>query len=132
MPARHLYVLPLFCEDLAKIGISVDPLARVRSFSARYYEGFDLARSVVVRFEDGGDARRLETALHRRLRRWKAPAPLTVATAAGGASGWYAGWKPGALEAGAAWWCGSRTGATRDAWRPRCTAGCASGTHRRR
>ncbi len=99
MPARHLYILPLFCEDLAKIGISVDPLARVRSFSARYYEGFDLARSVVVRFEDGGDARRLETALHRRLRQWNAPAPLTVATAAGGATEWYRGAMPQVLDA---------------------------------
>jgi hypothetical protein len=91
MPACHLYVLPLFCEDMAKIGISVDPLARAQSFSARYYDCFDLARSLVARFEDVAGARRCETALHRRLREWNAPAPLTVAASAGGRTEWYRG-----------------------------------------
>ena len=98
MPARHLYVLPLFCEDRQDRDLGGSAGA-VRSFSARYYEGFDLARSAVVRFEDGGDARRLETALHRRLRQWNAPAPLTVATAAGGATEWYRGAMPQVLDA---------------------------------
>src|SRR5690606_38635005 len=100
-------------EDLAKIGISVDPLARVRSFSARYYEGFDLARSVGVRFEDGGDARRLETALHRRLRQWNAPAPLTGAPAGGGGSEWYRGARPQVLAA-----AGGEAGRGQAVWAP--------------
>ncbi len=91
MPACHLYVLPLFHEDMVKLGISVDPLARVRAFSARYYECFDLARSLLVGFDSVAEARRRETGLHRRLRPWNAPAPLTVARLAGGSTEWYRG-----------------------------------------
>lgn len=91
MPACHLYVLPAFHEDIVKLGISVDPLARVRAFSARYYECFDLARSLLVGFDSVSEARRRETGLHRRLRPWNAPAPLTVARLAGGGTEWYRG-----------------------------------------
>lgn len=91
MPACHLYVLPLFREDIVKLGISTDPLARVRAFSSRYYECFDLPRSLLVEFDSVAEARRRETALHRQLRAWNAPAPLTVAAMAGGATEWYRG-----------------------------------------
>lgn len=94
MPACHLYVLPLFREDIAKLGISVEPLARVRAFSARYYECFDLSRSLLVGFDSVAEARRREAALHRLLRPWNAPAPLTVARIAGGGTEWYRGALP--------------------------------------
>jgi len=94
MPACHLYVLPLFNEDIAKVGISVDPLARVRAFSTRYYECFDLERSLLLGFDSVAEARRRETALHRQLRPWNAPAPLTVARIAGGGTEWYRGALP--------------------------------------
>ena len=101
MSACHLYVLPAFHEDIAKLGISVDPLARVRAFSGRYYECFDLGRSLLVGFDSVAEARRRETALHRRLRPWNAPAPLTVARLAGGGTEWYRGAWPLLLEAAA-------------------------------
>lgn len=99
MPACHLYVLPLFREDIAKLGISTDPLSRVRAFSSRYYECFDLARSLLVGFDSVAEARRRETALHRQLRAWNAPAPLTIAPMAGGTTEWYRGAWPLLCEA---------------------------------
>ncbi|WP_202845676.1 GIY-YIG nuclease family protein [Luteimonas saliphila] len=91
MSACHLYVLPLVHEDIAKVGISVDPLARVRAFAARYYECFDLAGSVVIGFDRVAEARRRETQLHRQLRAWNAPPPLVDALRAGGVTEWYRG-----------------------------------------
>lgn len=91
MAACYLYVLPLLHEDLAKVGISVDPLARVRAFSRRYYESFDLPRSILVGFDSVREARRRETGLHRQLRQWNAVQPLTVPAVAGGHTEWYRG-----------------------------------------
>lgn len=91
MAACYLYVLPLLHEDLAKVGISVDPLARVRTFAPRYYESFDLPRSALVGFDSVREARRRETGLHRRLRQWNAVQPLTVPAVAGGRTEWYRG-----------------------------------------
>ena len=91
MPACYLYMLPLLNEDVAKVGISVDPLARVRAFSPRYYECFDLERGALVGFDSVAEARRRETALHRQLRPWNAPRPLTVPMRAGGHTEWFRG-----------------------------------------
>lgn len=91
MPACYLYILPLPNEDLAKVGISVDPLARVRAFAPRYYECFDLEHSGLVGYDSVAEARRRETALHRRLRAWNATAPLTVPLRAGGHTEWFRG-----------------------------------------
>lgn len=91
MPACHLYILPLLNEDIAKLGISVDPLARVRAFAPRYYECFDLERSCLVGFDSVAEARCRETALHRQLRQWNAPPPRTVPLRAGGHTEWYRG-----------------------------------------
>src|SRR5690606_33607656 len=91
MPACYLYILPLLNEDVAKVGISVDPLARVRAFATRYYECFDLERSGLVGFDSVAEARRRETALHRQLRPWNAARPLTVPLRAGGHTEWYRG-----------------------------------------
>ncbi len=99
MPACYLYVLPLPGEDLAKVGISVDPLARVRAFAPRYYECFDLERSGLVGYDSVAEARQRETALHRQLRAWNAVAPLTVPLRAGGHTEWFRGAMSILLEA---------------------------------
>ena len=91
MPACCLYILPLLNEDIVKLGISVDPLARASAFAVRYYECFDLERSGLVGFDSVAEARRRETALHRRLRPWNAARPLTVPRRAGGHTEWYRG-----------------------------------------
>ncbi|MDH5832892.1 GIY-YIG nuclease family protein [Luteimonas kalidii] len=117
MPACHLYILPLLHEDIAKVGISVDPLARVRAFSRRYYESFDLDRSLLLAFDSVAEARRRETALHRALRVWRAPAPLTVPALAGGGTEWYRGaWPQLQAEAAAGAAAGHQAWLPADDW----------------
>lgn len=87
----YLYVLPLAYEDILKVGISRDPLARAQAFSRRFYECFDLSRSLLVEFEARREAQARETALHRRLRDWNAVQPITVPDAAAGKTEWYRG-----------------------------------------
>ncbi|WP_187775642.1 GIY-YIG nuclease family protein [Luteimonas suaedae] len=87
----YLYVLPLAGEDLLKIGIASDPLARAQAFSRRYYESFDLSRSLLVEFDSRREAQARETGLHRRLREWNAPQPITVPLRAAGRTEWYRG-----------------------------------------
>lgn len=87
----YLYVLPLAYEDILKLGISHDPLARALAYSRRYYEFFDLSRSLLVEFDSRREAQARETQLHRRLRDWNAVQPITVPGAAAGKTEWYRG-----------------------------------------
>ncbi|CAA9350216.1 MAG: hypothetical protein AVDCRST_MAG71-2734 [uncultured Lysobacter sp.] len=57
----------------------------------RYFEFFDLERSLLVATETVRDARALELRLRRMLVEHNAPAPLTMRMEAGGASEWYRG-----------------------------------------
>jgi hypothetical protein len=91
MSRCYLYVLPLAYEDILKLGISSDPLARATAFSRRYYEFFDLSRSVLVEFDSRAEARSRESGLHRQLREWNAMQPITVPRAAAGKREWYRG-----------------------------------------
>lgn len=97
--ACYLYVLPLAYEDILKLGISRDPLARAQAFSRRYYEFFDLERSVLVEFDSRREAQARETGLHRRLREWNAAQPITVPGVAAGKTEWYRGAYPELLAA---------------------------------
>ncbi len=87
----YLYVLPLAYEDILKLGISHDPLARVQAFARRYYDFFDLSRSLLVEFDSRREAQARETELHRRLRDWNAVQPITVPDPAAGKTEWYRG-----------------------------------------
>ncbi|MDH5835326.1 GIY-YIG nuclease family protein [Luteimonas kalidii] len=87
----YLYVLPLAYEDQLKLGISHDPLARAQAFSRRYYEFFDLSRSLLVEFDSRREAQARETELHRQLRDWNAVQPITVPGVAAGKTEWYRG-----------------------------------------
>lgn len=91
MSVCYLYVLPLAYEDILKLGISRDPFARALAFSRRYYEFFDLSRSLLVEFDSRRQAQARETVLHRRLRDWNAMQPITVPRAAAGKREWYRG-----------------------------------------
>lgn len=87
-----LYVLRMSgAEDLLKVGLTADPLARWSSFHRRWFEAFDLERSALVETETRSDAQRLETALHRVLKAHGCPVPLTMRSFAGGATEWYRG-----------------------------------------
>lgn len=78
-------------EDILKVGLSVDPLARWSAFHRRWFEAFDLEQSLLVECETRRDAQRMETALHRLLRAHNCPPPLTMRERFGGATEWYRG-----------------------------------------
>jgi hypothetical protein len=94
-PARGgpstVYVFPCAAEDLLKLGMSRDPLARMHALHPRFYEFFDCDRAFALQTERVEDARRIELQWGRELRTHRAPAPLTVAASAGGAREWYRG-----------------------------------------
>lgn len=90
----YLYVLPVAYEDILKLGISHDPLARAQAFARRYYEFFDLSRSLLVEFDSRREAQARETELHRMLHDWNAVQPITVPGAAAGKTEWYRGAYP--------------------------------------
>jgi Meiotically up-regulated gene 113 len=87
----YLYVAPCVYEDLLKLGFSRDPLERLQSLHRRWFEAFDLDRTLLVETESVRDARALELGLRRELAQHNAPAPLTVEREAGGHSEWYRG-----------------------------------------
>lgn len=94
-PRAWLYVLPAAGhEDLLKVGLTREPLARWSAFHPRWYEAFDLGHTLLVGCESRRDAQRLETALHRALAELRCPAPLSIRAAAGGAREWYRGAYP--------------------------------------
>jgi hypothetical protein len=86
-----LYVAMSAYEDLLKLGFSRDPLARWQQLHPRWFEVFDLDRSLLVATETVLDARALELSLRRQLLLHNAPAPLTARRAAGGYTEWYRG-----------------------------------------
>lgn len=87
-----LYVLPAAGpEDLLKVGLTHDPLARWSAFHPRWFEVFDLDHSLLVETETRADAQALETQLHRRLTTHSCPMPLTMRDQAGGGTEWYRG-----------------------------------------
>lgn len=83
--------MPCVWEDLLKLGISRDPLARMQSLHPRYFEFFDLDRGFAVRFDRVQEAQQLETALRHALQPHNAPAPLVIRHRAGGAREWFRG-----------------------------------------
>lgn len=78
-------------EDLAKIGLTHDPLMRWSGFHPRWFEAFDLDHSLLVETESRADAQALETGLHRALAAHQCPMPNTMRLAAGGRTEWYRG-----------------------------------------
>lgn len=101
--ARHgpafLYVLRMSgAEDLLKVGLTADPVARWSGFHRRWFEAFDLERTLLVETDSRRDAQRLETALHRALKEHGCPVPLTMRRFAGGATEWYRGASAAARE----------------------------------
>ncbi|PNS09499.1 GIY-YIG nuclease family protein [Solilutibacter silvestris] len=87
-----LYILPASGpEDLLKVGMTHDPLARWSAFHPRWFEVFDLDHSLLVETETRSDAQGLETRLHRMLEAYSCPMPMTIRGQAGGATEWYRG-----------------------------------------
>jgi len=86
-----LYLLPCAYEDHTKLGIAADPMTRMRAFSSRYYEFFDLAQGWLVEADTEQEARGWETQWKRQLRIHAAPPPLGVPARAGGHTEWLRG-----------------------------------------
>ncbi|GAB3347482.1 GIY-YIG nuclease family protein [Lysobacter tyrosinilyticus] len=78
-------------EDILKVGLSHDPIARWSAFHRRWFEAFDLEQSLLIQTETRRDAQTLETQLHRLLREHNCPAPMTMRDQFGGATEWYRG-----------------------------------------
>lgn len=101
----YLYVFPGYWEDLLKLGISRDPLERIRSLHPRWFEFFDLDAGWLVELDRVREAQALELALKHALAAHRAVAPLTVREEAGGHTEWLRGagarlWvEAGALQA---------------------------------
>jgi len=89
--SAFLYLFPCAGEDLIKLGISRDPLARVRSLAPRWFEFFDLDQALLLQADLLAEAQAWETALKRSLREYNAPAPLLSVAAAGGHTEWFRG-----------------------------------------
>ena len=85
-------------EDILKVGLSHDPVARWSAFHRRWFEAFDLDHSLLLQVDTRREAQALETALHRLLRDNNCPAPMTVRDQFGGGTEWYRGAYDGALE----------------------------------
>lgn len=89
--SAYLYLFPCAGEDLIKLGISRDPLARIRSLAPRWFEFFDLDQALLLQADVLAEAQAWETALKRSLREYNAPAPLLSVAAAGGHTEWFRG-----------------------------------------
>jgi hypothetical protein len=86
-----VYVLPCFGEDLAKIGMSRDPLDRFQTLHPRWFEFFDVDDGLLVETDSVREARAIELRLGRDLVAHAAPSPLTVSRLAGGHTEWFRG-----------------------------------------
>lgn len=89
--SEFLYVLPCAYEDLVKLGISRQPLQRVRAYSSRWFEFFDLDHALLLEADSRREVQAWETRLKRELKLSNAPAPLTVAELAAGHTEWFRG-----------------------------------------
>lgn len=89
--SAFLYLFPCAGEDLAKLGISRDPLGRIRGLAPRWFEFFDLDHALLLQADALAEAQAWETALKRSLREYNAPAPLLSVAAAGGHTEWFRG-----------------------------------------
>lgn len=78
-------------EDILKVGLTNDPVARWSAFHRRWFEAFDLEHSLLIQVETRREAQALETTLHRLLRDHNCPPPMTMRCQFGGGTEWYRG-----------------------------------------
>jgi hypothetical protein len=87
----YVYVLPCRDEDVLKVGFSRDPLQRLQTLHARYFDFFDLDRACLIGTDHVRDARRIERRFIEMFAEQRSPAPLVVPDAAAGHTEWYRG-----------------------------------------
>jgi hypothetical protein len=86
-----VYVLPCRHEDLLKVGFSRDPLQRMQTLHARFFDFFDLDRAFLIATDYVRDARRIEREFLTAFAERRSPAPLVVPDAAAGYTEWHRG-----------------------------------------
>jgi Meiotically Up-regulated Gene 113 (MUG113) protein len=86
-----VYVLPCRDEDLLKVGFSRDPLKRMQTLHARFFDFFDLDRAFLIATDYVRDARRIERQFLTAFAERRSPAPLVVPDAAAGYTEWHRG-----------------------------------------
>jgi hypothetical protein len=84
-------VLPCRDEDLLKVGFSRDPLQRMQTLHARWFDFFDIDRAFLIATDRVRDARRIERAFLTAFAERRSPAPLVVPDAAAGYTEWHRG-----------------------------------------
>lgn len=93
MPAAEgcwfVYLLALADGSAFKVGFSCHPLHRAFTFSRRYFEQFDLCRSLLARLDTCAEARVLEAAIKNELAEHRSECPSWVPAEAGGQTEWF-------------------------------------------
>lgn len=89
-----VYVLPCREADILKVGFSRDPLERLRTLHRRFFEFFDLDRSLLIETDHVRDARRIERLFITTFAEDRAPAPLVIRQSAAGHTEWFRGISP--------------------------------------
>lgn len=84
-----VYLLPATDCSIFKIGFSCNPFHRIYSFNHRYFEQFDLSRSLLLEAESQAQARALEAALKAEFASSRGQCPTWVAREAGGHTEWF-------------------------------------------
>jgi T5orf172 domain len=87
--AWFVYLLALSDCTAFKVGFSCNPLQRIHTFSHRYFERFDVYRSVLLRVADCATARATEAELKAMLAQFRMDAPHWVPGEAGGHTEWF-------------------------------------------
>lgn len=84
-----VYLFALTDCSAFKVGFTCNPLQRICTFSRRYFERFDLARSSLRPLDECEQARELETTIKAELAAFRVEAPAWVPWQAGGGTEWF-------------------------------------------
>lgn len=84
-----VYLLATVDCTAFKVGFTCNPLQRLYSFSHRYFEHLDLARSRLLQVDSNLDARAMERALKQELAAQRIDCPSWVLPQAGGDTEWF-------------------------------------------
>lgn len=87
--AWFVYLFALSDCSAFKVGFSCNPLQRIHTFSHRYFERFEVHRSMLLRVADCAAARAGEAELKVELAQFRMEAPHWVPVEAGGHTEWF-------------------------------------------
>ena len=97
-PAWFVYLFALTDCSAFKVGFSCNPFQRIHTFCRRYYERFDVGRSLLLRLAAEADARAIEATLKSELAVSRTDSPDWVPLEAGGHTEWFSAVQFGSAE----------------------------------